>query len=130
MTAPPASLSPAPMSRRRFAGLAALAAAGVAGAWALRMPRTPAGERISVERAHTHALSGAMVLVDIRRPDEWRATGVPEGAQPVDMRRDDVITAILAAAGGDPSAAVGAFEEAHAAVRAAIDAARDGAAET
>ena len=39
----------------------------------------------------------------IRRPDEWRATGVPEGAQPVDMRRDDVITAILAAAGGDPA---------------------------
>ncbi len=41
-----------------------------------------------------------MVLVDIRRPDEWARTGVGAGAQPLDMRREDFIAALLRLTGG------------------------------
>ena len=44
---------------------------------------------ISVQAAHEGVQSGALTLVDVRRPDEWARTGVPRGAVPLDMRRDD-----------------------------------------
>lgn len=40
---------------------------------------------------------GSVVLIDIRRPDEWARTGVPEGAVPIDMRRPDFAEAVRAA---------------------------------
>lgn len=42
---------------------------------------------------------GEVLLVDIRRPDEWQATGLAEGAVPIDLRRPDFIDAVLAARG-------------------------------
>lgn len=33
--------------------------------------------------------SGEIVLVDIRRPDEWEKTGSPKGSVTLDMRRED-----------------------------------------
>lgn len=53
--------------------------------------------------AHQAAISGALLLVDIRRPDEWAHTGLGEGAVPLDMRRQDFETALLQAAGGNRS---------------------------
>jgi len=41
--------------------------------------------------------AGDVLLVDIRRPEEWEATGIAEGAVPIDLRRDDFVAAILAA---------------------------------
>lgn len=41
--------------------------------------------------------SGRILLVDIRRPDEWQETGLAEGAIPIDLRRDDFVDAIVAA---------------------------------
>ena len=38
-----------------------------------------------------------ILLVDIRRPDEWESTGVAQGAVPIDMRREDFVDAVLAA---------------------------------
>ncbi len=55
---------------------------------------------LSVEDAHRLATSGALVLVDIRRPDEWVRTGVGAGAAPLDMRRADFVPALLELAGG------------------------------
>lgn len=41
---------------------------------------------ISVREAHERAKSGALVLVDIRTPEEWADTGVPKDAIQLDMR--------------------------------------------
>jgi rhodanese-related sulfurtransferase len=39
--------------------------------------------------------------VDIRRPDEWAATGVPENALLLDLRQDNFSGALLAHLQGD-----------------------------
>ena len=78
------------VSRRRVLGLAAFAA--VAGLLAYRQtdprPVYPGGS-LTVEDAHAMAVTGEIVLIDIRRPDEWERTGIGEGAVPLDMRRPD-----------------------------------------
>ncbi|APX13610.1 rhodanese-like domain-containing protein [Tateyamaria omphalii] len=50
---------------------------------------------LSVPDAHAAAVSGAVILIDIRRPDEWQRTGVGEGAVPIDMRRTDFTDVLL-----------------------------------
>ena len=40
---------------------------------------------LSVREAHEAAKAGKLVLVDIRTPEEWADTGVPEGAIRLDM---------------------------------------------
>ena len=40
---------------------------------------------LSVREAHEAAKAGGLVLVDIRTPEEWTDTGVPEGAIRLDM---------------------------------------------
>lgn len=52
------------------------------------------GEFITPDKAHELAEAGKVTLIDIRRPDEWEKTGYGEGAQPLDMRRDDFIDAL------------------------------------
>lgn len=42
-------------------------------------------------------LAGRILLVDIRRPDEWAKTGLPQGAVPIDLRREDFTQAVAAA---------------------------------
>lgn len=92
-------------TRRRVLGLAVLAGAvGLIG-WR-RLHPTYSGERLSVAEAHAAALAGEVTLVDIRRPDEWRLTGIGEGAQPLDMRRADFETALAELLGGDRAAPV------------------------
>ncbi len=61
---------------------------------------------ISVTAAHDGATSGALFLIDIRRPDEWRRTGIGEGANGIDMRRRDFIEALVQVTGGNRSAPV------------------------
>ncbi|MEO0403214.1 MAG: rhodanese-like domain-containing protein, partial [Pseudomonadota bacterium] len=61
---------------------------------------------LRVEDAHAAALSGAVLLIDIRRPDEWQRTGVGEGAIALDMRRDDFTDALLEETGGRKDAAI------------------------
>ncbi len=73
--------------------------------WAMLTPDY-SGKSLSVTEAHVGAVSGGVVLIDIRRPDEWRKTGVGEGAQPLDMRREDFVEALSALVGGDKSAPI------------------------
>jgi len=61
------------------------------------------GDELTPQEAHEAAQTGAITLVDIRRPDEWAKTGVGLGAMPLDMRRDDFIPALLALVDGDTS---------------------------
>ena len=80
-------------------GAAAVIAGLAAGRW-FNMGAEVAGSALSVEAAHQAAVAGTVVLVDIRRPDEWARTGVGAGAQPLDMRREDFIAALLRLTGG------------------------------
>ncbi len=100
--------APDSTSRRRFLALGIGAAAllgGAAAGWHL-WTRAPdfAGGALSVEEAHAKAGAGEILLIDIRRPEEWRATGIGAGAHPIDMRRDDfaeALTQIARQNGGD-----------------------------
>jgi rhodanese-related sulfurtransferase len=58
---------------------------------------------IPVAEAHARARSGEIVLVDIRTPEEWKETGVPESAHAITMHQDPraFTQKILAAMGGD-----------------------------
>jgi rhodanese-related sulfurtransferase len=61
----------------------------------------PDNKRLSVEEAHDLAQKGDVLLIDIRTPDEWASTGVGEGANPIDMRREDFIAKLDAVVGGN-----------------------------
>lgn len=65
-----------------------------------------AGEAvISAETAHARAVDGDLLLVDVRSPEEWRRTGVPEGAQAITMHgphgTEAVVEAVRRLTGGD-----------------------------
>jgi rhodanese-related sulfurtransferase len=55
---------------------------------------------LSVQDAHARAVAGQVLLIDIRRPDEWARTGVGEGAVPLDMRIPDFIAQLQELTGG------------------------------
>ena len=101
--------APARISRRVFgAGAAATIIGGAvfASRWYNISARAGMEGTLSVPDAHQAALSGAVLLIDIRRPDEWQRTGVGEGAVPLDMRRDDFTEALLEQTGGRSDAPV------------------------
>jgi rhodanese-related sulfurtransferase len=59
-------------------------------------------EQLSPPEAHEQVKNGKAILIDIRRPDEWDATGVATGARRIDMRRDDFMSEIKAIAAANP----------------------------
>jgi rhodanese-related sulfurtransferase len=87
------------VSRRGL--LAAAGLAGIMGLAAWRPSGMPPGT-IDAAEAHRLARTGRILLVDIRRPEEWGATGVAAGATPLDMRRDDFPAALAALRSGSP----------------------------
>jgi rhodanese-related sulfurtransferase len=91
-----------PTRRLVIAGGVALLTAGGGAALVAGRDRFD-GATLSPPEAFAASEAGDVLLVDIRRPDEWAATGIGRGALPLDMRRDDVVAAILAAAEGDPT---------------------------
>lgn len=97
------------ITRRGLIGTGAAAlAAGAGGAWILRgaLARSDLAQLMTPPEAHAAAASGALLLVDIRRPDEWAATGVPEHGAPIDMRAEDFAAQLQAARSG-PTQPVG-----------------------
>ncbi|MEL7100592.1 MAG: rhodanese-like domain-containing protein [Pseudomonadota bacterium] len=100
-----------PRLTRRFllvaAGGATLAGAGAFGAtWFNVGARNDGSGLLSPPDAHAAAAAGEVLLVDIRRPDEWRRTGLGAGAQPLDMRRPDFPQALAALVQGDIAAPI------------------------
>ncbi|MCR9125880.1 MAG: rhodanese-like domain-containing protein [Rhodobacteraceae bacterium] len=92
--------------RALLTGTASAAALGGAGAYILLLAPGAGGApdgvgALSVAEAHSAARAGDILLIDIRRPDEWARTGVGAGARPLDMRRDDFIAALDRLAEGD-----------------------------
>lgn len=65
---------------------------------------------ISAPEALAAVKKGEIVLVDIRQPEEWRQTGVAEGARTIPMRHPEggqgFVRDLLAATGGDKNAPV------------------------
>ncbi|MEM9755860.1 MAG: rhodanese-like domain-containing protein [Pseudomonadota bacterium] len=57
---------------------------------------------LTVQEAQARLAADEIWLVDIRRPDEWQATGVASGALLLDMRREDFIDALAQATSADP----------------------------
>lgn len=102
----PADALVSPPSRLSRRGLLILATAGIAtgGAVAAQWFNILAENgdaTLSPPDVHAAALSGDVLLIDIRRPDEWSRTGIGEGALPLDMRRSDFEERLLEHAGGD-----------------------------
>jgi len=56
---------------------------------------------LTAPEALAQADAGQITLIDIRRPEEWAATGIAQPAVPIDMRRDDFAVALLEAVNGD-----------------------------
>ncbi|WP_120636237.1 rhodanese-like domain-containing protein [Ruegeria sp. EL01] len=85
-------------------------AAAIATGFAIReyrlIPQDYAGAQMDVTEAYQQARSGDILLVDIRTPREWRATGVGEGAHLLDMRREDFVQALEQLTGGNQEAPV------------------------
>tara|TARA_R110002049_G_scaffold23781_6_gene84694 strand:+ start:82308 stop:82742 length:435 start_codon:yes stop_codon:yes gene_type:complete len=84
---------------RRVVVVGGLVAVGGA-YWFMREAKGVAAGIISAEDALAGVVAGTLVLIDIRRPDEWGRTGIARGAQPLDMRRDDFDRALLELVGG------------------------------
>ena len=61
---------------------------------------------LSVTEAHEKAKAGEIVLVDVRQPEEWAATGIPAGAIPIAMRDPALGAKLDEALGGDRSAPI------------------------
>ncbi len=101
------------MNRRRFligAGALVLVGAGFAATEGRNLfyaaLSEDVGEQISVGEAHQMASAGEIVLIDIRRPDEWSGTGSPASGHRLDMRREDFTEALLELTGGAQDARV------------------------
>ena len=64
---------------------------------------------VSAADAHTSATRGELLIVDIRRPQEWRETGIAENASPITMHQEpeQFFSALVAATGGDKSKPIG-----------------------
>ncbi len=87
---------------------------GLAAVAALTMHAAAAGNAdgldISAPEAQARAAAGQLVLIDIRRPDEWRATGVAENAARIDMLHPGgaagFMNAVLQRVAGDRNAPI------------------------
>ena len=90
------------MLSRRLALLLPFAALGVALGYSLS-PQVHASPTLDAETAFQRVKAGEIVLVDIRQPEEWAATGSPQGAHRLDMRRADFLKALAALVDGDRS---------------------------
>ena len=92
----PDRVSPSRAARRGFllSGLAAAGLATFAGARWFNIRAGIEGTDLSAADAHAAAVAGQIILIDIRRPDEWARTGLGEGALPLDMRRPDFASAL------------------------------------
>lgn len=86
-------------------GVSAIAA-GIAIREYRLIPPDYSGGQMDVAQAHAQARSGEVLLIDIRTPQEWRATGIGQGATPLDMRRNDFVQALSDLADGDRTARI------------------------
>ncbi|PSL19063.1 rhodanese-like domain-containing protein [Shimia abyssi] len=75
-------------------GMAGAAGVGVAYTLLARIPKSGPWMELSPPEALQAVQRGELLIIDIRRPDEWQRTGLAQGAVPIDMRRGDFISAL------------------------------------
>ncbi|WP_299415423.1 rhodanese-like domain-containing protein [uncultured Sulfitobacter sp.] len=80
---------------RRTLLIGSLGLGGAAAAYWYNIGASVEGTALSVHAAYLGARNGDFTLIDIRRPDEWARTGVPDGAVPLDMRDPDFTRKML-----------------------------------
>jgi len=75
------------LSRRSLLVLGGAAVGvGALGGYALYNRRSDVASTMTPDEALAAATTGRILLVDIRRPDEWQTTGVPQHAVAFDLR--------------------------------------------
>ena len=91
------------LSRRSFLAVAGLGV--VSAGLYVALPSRDNGGAQTVTPAQAHALLQAqnLTLIDVRRPDEWTRTGVAPGADLIDLRRDDFVSAVKQAIADAPN---------------------------
>ena len=91
------------LSRRKLLALGGAATLGVGAysAFRLSLARAAVAEIMSPPVALAAAAAGEILIVDIRRPEEWARTGVAEHAVAIDMREDDFLARLAAARASD-----------------------------
>ena len=70
---------------------------------------TPAfaeGKFLSVEDAHSLAQKGELTLIDIRTPDEWKNSEIPEFAELLQLQRDDFVETIIKKSKSNPDSPI------------------------
>ena len=74
-------------------------------AWQMRHAFAAPDGQLEAHEAHAQAKAGDIVLVDIRRPGEWKASGVPASSYAITMHQNgtNFVRQLLAATGGDPN---------------------------
>lgn len=92
-----------PVSKRAFLGLIA---GGSLAAGLYAFGDRAKSEPIAPEAALARVQDKSLILVDIRRPEEWALTGVAVGAVALDMRDDGFLAALDHLAGGDRTAPI------------------------
>lgn len=59
-------------------------------------------DKLSATNALTQLQNGSLILLDIRTPEEWQASGVAQGAWPMDMRAADFGERLLTTLANNP----------------------------
>lgn len=89
------------MQRRVFLiglGGAALVASG----YGLMRP-AEAETQMTPSQVHQALLQQKILLIDVRRPDEWAATGIAQGAVPLDLREDSFVQSVRSTMAAKPN---------------------------
>lgn len=81
-----------PTSSRRHVLAVALVATAMLAVPAAAAQRI---EEMSVTEAREAVARQEMVLVDVRTPEEWRQTGIPDVAEAMDMRERSFVASLL-----------------------------------
>jgi rhodanese-related sulfurtransferase len=78
----------------------------VAAMFALGGAGQAVAQDVSVQTAHQYSVSGEVLIVDVRRPEEWAETGVAPGAALITLQDADFLERLAVAAGGNKDAAI------------------------
>jgi rhodanese-related sulfurtransferase len=62
---------------------------------------------MSVEEARDAVAFGKLILIDIRTPEEWAGSGLPDVALPIDMRSPEFLSRIAALKKERPDQTIG-----------------------
>ncbi len=78
----------------------------VAAMFALSGAGHAVAQDLSAQTAHRYSVPGKVLMVDVRRPEEWAETGVAPGAALITLQDTDFLDRLAAAAGGNKEAAI------------------------